>query len=51
MDGAVRQSRQDDWRSNPFKVKKVKMAIRAVLGDDDALAEHVLQLVKNQHEY
>jgi type I restriction enzyme R subunit len=51
VDGAVRHSRQDDWRSNPFKVKKVKMAIRAVLGNDDALAEHVLQLVKNQHEY
>ena len=25
---AVRHSRQDDWRSNPFKVKKVRNAIR-----------------------
>ncbi len=30
--GAVRANRQDDWRSNPFKVKKVKLAIKAVLG-------------------
>jgi type I restriction enzyme R subunit len=51
VDSAVRQSRQDDWRSKPFKVKKVKMAIKAVLGGDDALAEQVLQLVKNQNEY
>ena len=51
VDGAVRQSRQDDWRSNPVKVKKVRMAIKAVLGDDEALAEQVLQLVKNQNEY
>ena len=50
-DGAVRASRQDDWRSNPFKVKKVKLAIKAVLEGDDALAEQVLQLVMNQHEY
>jgi len=31
VDAAVRASRQDDWRNNPFKIKKVKNAIRAVL--------------------
>jgi type I restriction enzyme R subunit len=31
IDAAVRASRQDDWRSNPFKVKKVRNAIRAAL--------------------
>jgi hypothetical protein len=31
MDEAVRSSRQDDWRSNPFKVKKVRNAIKAAL--------------------
>jgi type I restriction enzyme, R subunit len=31
VDAAVRTSRQDDWRSNPFKIKKVKNAIKAVL--------------------
>ena len=51
MHGAVVASRQDDWRGNAFKVKKVKLAIRAVLADDDALAERVLQLVMNQNEY
>jgi len=49
--GAVRASRQDDWRSNPFKVKKVKLAIRAALGGEESQAEQVLQLVMNQHEY
>ena len=51
MHGAVVASRQDDWRSNAFKVKKVKLAIRDVLRDDDSLADQVLQLVMNQHEY
>jgi len=27
----VRASRQDDWRSNPFKVKRVRNAIRGAL--------------------
>lgn len=27
----MRGSQQDDWRSNPFKVKKVRNAIRAAL--------------------
>ena len=31
VDSAVRSSRQDDWRSNVFKVKKVKLAIQAAL--------------------
>jgi type I restriction enzyme R subunit len=33
IDLAVTGSRQDDWRSNPFKVKKVRNAIRAAIQD------------------
>jgi type I restriction enzyme R subunit len=39
IDAAVRASRQDDWRSNPFKVKKVRNAIRAVLEEAGAQVE------------
>jgi type I restriction enzyme, R subunit len=31
VDEAVRASKQDDWRSNPFKVKKVMQAIKSAL--------------------
>ena len=31
VDGAVRAARQDDWRNNPFKVKKVRNAIQIAL--------------------
>lgn len=51
VDGAVRAVRQDDWRSNSFKIKKVRLAIKRVLKDDEALAEQVLELAKNQNEY
>jgi type I restriction enzyme R subunit len=39
---AVRSSRQDDWRSNPFKVKKVRNAIRAALESTGAQAQDSL---------
>ena len=49
--GAVRANRQDDWRSNNFKVKRVRLAIKAALGGNDSLTEQILQIVTNQHEY
>jgi hypothetical protein len=53
VDEAVRTSRQDDWRSNPFKIKKVRNAIKAALNEDDdqETTARILELVKNQYEY
>lgn len=48
---AVYANRQDDWRNNSFKVKRVRNAIKAALKDDESATEQVLELVKNQHEY
>jgi type I restriction enzyme, R subunit len=48
---AVQVSRQDDWRSNPFKVKKLRNAIRAAVEDDEITTDRNLELVKNQNEY
>ncbi len=31
IDRAVQSSRQDEWRGNPFKIKKVKLAIKSAL--------------------
>jgi len=50
VDRAVRERRQDDWRSNLFKVKKVRLAIKEALQKDE-LVETILELVKNQNEY
>lgn len=51
VDGAVRASRQDDWRGNVFKIRRVRNAIKALMHDDEAAADQLLELVKNQHEY
>lgn len=51
VDAAVRESRQDEWRSNAVKVRKVRLAIKNALKGDEALTDQVLELVKNQHEY
>jgi type I restriction enzyme R subunit len=44
---AVRSNRQDDWRSNPFKVKKVKNAIRASLESTGPLTQEELYIGKD----
>ena len=51
VDGAVRASKQDDWRGNHFKIKMVKNAIKGALKDHEVLTEQVLELVMNQREY
>lgn len=51
VDGAVRASRQDEWRSNTMKSRKVRGALAAVLPEDPELVDRAFELVKNQHEY
>jgi type I restriction enzyme R subunit len=51
VDQAIKENRQDGWRNNTFKVKKVKLAIKSVLQGDEELTEKTLELAKNQHEY
>jgi hypothetical protein len=51
VDNAVRETSQDDWRGNPFKLKRVKYAIKRALKKREDEAEQVLELVKNQNEY
>ena len=51
VDNAVRTSKQDDWRGQRFKIKKVELAIKAALNGDEPLAKQVLELVKQQDEY
>jgi type I restriction enzyme R subunit len=43
VDAAVRASRQDDWRSNPFKIRRVRNAIRGALEGLGAQAGVVLE--------
>jgi type I restriction enzyme R subunit len=51
VDHAVRQNRQDDWRNNSGKIKKVKFAIKAALSGDEQLTEKILELVNHQYDY
>ena len=51
LDGAIRAVKKADWRGNRFKEREVRNAIRAVLGEDDALVERVSEIVTAQREY
>ncbi|MDH6149333.1 MULTISPECIES: type I restriction endonuclease subunit R [Paraburkholderia] len=51
VDHAILVARQDDWRSNTMKTRKLRNAIKFVLGDEDARVDAILDLAKNQHGY
>lgn len=51
VDAGVRGSVQDAWRTNTFKVKKVRNAIKAALDGDEATTDRILELVKKNDEY
>jgi type I restriction enzyme R subunit len=51
IDTAVRYTRKDDWRGNRFKEREVLGAVREELGEYEARAEEILEIVKNQREY
>ena len=46
VDNAVMANRQDDWRNNAFKVRKVRLAIKEVL---DAAAHDAAELAGEHH--
>lgn len=50
VDAAIQASRMDGWRDNSMKLKKVRLAIKALL-HEDALIDQILELAKHQHEY
>ncbi|MCA2980435.1 MAG: type I restriction endonuclease subunit R [Myxococcaceae bacterium] len=51
VDAGVRGSLQDGWRTNTFKVKKVRNAIKTALDGDEATTDRILELVKRNDEY
>jgi len=53
VDAAILANRQDDWRNNPIKVKKVKIAISAVLREAGVGAqdEYIAYLAQTQEEH
>ena len=51
VDAAIQTSRQDGWRDNAMKTKRVRLAIRDALSDDGDLTDSLLELAKHQNAY
>lgn len=51
IDAAVRNTKKEGWRDNPFKRREVRSAINAQLGAGNGLLEKVFELVKARSEY
>jgi type I restriction enzyme R subunit len=48
VEAAVMSARQDEWRSNVMKTRRVRLAILEALGGDEAAADRILGIVKAQ---
>lgn len=51
LDVAIQGAIMDNWLGNIAKERTVRAAIRGCIGDNDALVEQILELVKKQHAY
>jgi len=51
IDADVKATRKADWRTNQFRERMVRNAIRRHLGDDPARVEAILAIVRENHEY
>jgi type I restriction enzyme R subunit len=49
LDQAIRSAAQDGWRVNRFKLRKVKLAVETVVGEE--LADTVVEVAKHHDEY
>jgi len=50
LDGDIRATRKDDWRGHIIKEREVRYVIQEYI-EDEADAERIFELVKNQREY
>ena len=46
VDTGIQNVKKADWRGNSFKENEVRIAIRAVLGDDNSLVNDIFDIVK-----
>jgi type I restriction enzyme R subunit len=51
IDCAIREVKKADWRGNKVKEQEVRNAIGSELGENDALAGRIFEIVKAQREY
>ncbi len=51
VDTAVRYTREDDWRGNKLKEKKIRNAVCEKLGKYETRADEIFEIVKAQREY
>ncbi|MFW6326923.1 MAG: hypothetical protein ACOC2F_01280, partial [Bacteroidota bacterium] len=51
LNKAIQDAREASWRGNIFKERKIRKAIKSVVGDNNELADNLLEIARNQHEY
>ena len=50
LDEAIRYTKKDSWRGNPFKEKEIKNIVKTHI-EDENLRITIFELIKNQDDY
>lgn len=50
LDEAIRYTKKDSWRGNPFKEKEIKKIVKTHI-EDEGLRITIFELIKNQEDY
>jgi len=51
VDETVMHNKQDRWIGNPMKERKLKRALRHVVGDNYERFDELFELIKARYEY
>ncbi|MBL6986853.1 MAG: hypothetical protein ISR72_07415 [Methylobacter sp.] len=51
LDTAIRYTKKEDWKTNPFKQRNVEYAVKEELGGYQVDIKDLMDLIKNQSEY
>lgn len=51
VDAVIKVTKEDGWKGNMMKERKLRIAIKQALGSKDGMIDEIMELVKHQDEY
>lgn len=51
VDAVIKATKEDGWKGNIMKERKLRIAIKKALGEKEAMLDEIMELVKHQDEY
>lgn len=51
IDAVIKATKEDGWKGNMMKERKLRIAIKQALGSKESMIDEIMELVKHQDEY